>query len=144
MKSIKPIHIILLTLLLIFLLMQVFTVEHTNPPVKGEPEWDSPQTRELALRACYDCHSNETHWTWYSYVAPASWLIASDVQEGREHMNFSEPPFGEADEAAEEVREGEMPINSYIWLHPEAKLSDQEKTQLIEGFKATFGGEEGK
>jgi len=62
---------------------------HTNPPVTGDPQWDSPQTRELAKRACFDCHSNETVWPWYSNIAPVSWLIQHDVDEGRSRMNFS-------------------------------------------------------
>jgi hypothetical protein len=56
---------------------------HTNPPVTGEPAWDSPKTRELAVRACYDCHSNQTVWPWYSHIAPISWLVQQDVDEGR-------------------------------------------------------------
>jgi hypothetical protein len=64
--------------------------DHTNPPVMQEPQWDTMQTRPLAKRACFDCHSNETVWPWYSNIAPASWLIYRDVAEGREHFNFSE------------------------------------------------------
>jgi hypothetical protein len=52
---------------------------HSNPPVVSEPAWDSPRARELAVRACFDCHSNETVWPWYSNIAPVSWLIQSDV-----------------------------------------------------------------
>src|SRR5690348_18457917 len=63
---------------------------HTNPPVAQEPTWDSPQTRDLAVRACFDCHSNETVWPWYSNIAPLSWLIQHDVDEGRQNLNFSD------------------------------------------------------
>jgi hypothetical protein len=56
---------------------------HTNPSVVAEPQWDTPQTRELTARACYDCHSNATVWRWYSSIAPASWLIQHDVEDGR-------------------------------------------------------------
>ncbi len=63
---------------------------HTNPPVAAEPAWASAQTRALAVRACFDCHSNETTWPWYSNVAPVSWLIQRDVDEGRRRLNFSE------------------------------------------------------
>jgi hypothetical protein len=55
---------------------------HSNPPVTKEPAWDSSRTRELAKRACFDCHSNETTWPWYSNVAPESWLIQRDVDAG--------------------------------------------------------------
>ena len=63
---------------------------HDNPPVTAEPQWDSPETQALVKRACYDCHSNETKWPWYSNVAPVSWLVQNDVNEGREHVNLTE------------------------------------------------------
>ena len=79
----------------------------TNPTVVEEPQWDSPMTRELASRACFDCHSNETEWPVYSRIAPVSWLVARDVQEGRAVLNFSEwqRPQEEAGEAAKTVTE---------------------------------------
>jgi mono/diheme cytochrome c family protein len=113
---------------------------HTNPPVVTEPQWDSPRTRELFTRACADCHSNATVWPWYSNVAPVSWLVQRDVDEGREKFNIS-TGSGEADEAAEKVVEGEMPPAQYPWLHPAANLSTSEKQELIQGLLATFGGE---
>jgi hypothetical protein len=115
---------------------------HTNPPVTGEPPWDSPATRELAKRACFDCHSNETAWPWYSHVAPISWLVQRDVDEGRRKLNFSQwdKPQKEADEAAKAVREGEMPLWIYLPTHPEARLTDAEKQALINGLEATVGG----
>jgi len=116
--------------------------DHSNPPVSAEPAWDSPATRELAKRACFDCHSNETAWPWYSHVAPVSWLVQRDVDEGRSKLNFSEwnRPQDEADEAAEQVREGEMPMWIYLPTHPDARLSDADKQALIQGLEATFGG----
>ena len=113
---------------------------HTNPPVTGEPEWDSPRTRELARRACFDCHSNQTRWPWYSNIAPVSWLIQSDVDRGRAEMNFSEfdRPQEEADEAAELVRSKEMPLPFYVPFHGEAKLTDAEREALAAGLEATF------
>ncbi|MCA8913433.1 MAG: heme-binding domain-containing protein [Planctomycetes bacterium] len=114
---------------------------HDNPPVTAEPQWDSPETQALVKRACYDCHSNETKWPWYSNVAPVSWLVQNDVNEGREHLNFSEWDRRQkhADDAAEEVRDGEMPLWVYLPAHPEARLTDAEKQQLITGLEATFG-----
>lgn len=117
---------------------------HTNPPVLSEPGWDSPQTRELARRACFDCHSNQTVWPWYSQIAPMSWLIQKDVDEGREKMNFSE--WGraggergqETDEIGEVIREGKMPPSSYLLLHPNARLSQAEKEALIRGLESSL------
>jgi len=111
---------------------------HTNPPVTAEPAWDSPQTRALAARACFDCHSNETVWPWYSNVAPVSWLVQRDVDEGRERINFSE--WGNARESrdmARAVSSGSMPPWFYVIQHPSANLSAAEKTQLEAGLTAT-------
>ncbi|WP_345970223.1 heme-binding domain-containing protein [Sulfurimonas sp. HSL1-6] len=121
-----------------------FGHDHTNPPVMAEPAWDTPQTRTLFMRACADCHSNETVWPWYSHVAPVSWLVAHDVEEGREHFNVSlwgVQKKNDGDEAAEEVEENEMPPLVYLPTHPEARLTPEEKTALIAGLKATFGTE---
>ena len=112
---------------------------HRNPPVLQEPRWDSPQTRALAVRACFDCHSNETKWRWYSKIAPVSWLIQSDVDSGRGTLNFSEwnrPQ--EAGDASEAVRGGGMPPWYYVIMHANAKLSASEKDALARGLQATF------
>jgi glutaredoxin len=74
----------------LLILIQFIPVAHTNPPVTREIQWDSLQTRALAQRACFDCHSNETVWPWYAYVAPVSWRIANHVYDGRRRLNFSE------------------------------------------------------
>lgn len=115
--------------------------DHSNPPVVAEPRWDSTATRALAKRACFDCHSNETTWPWYSNVAPVSWLVQNHVDEGRRELNFSEWATAnkEADEAAKTVREGEMPPRSYLIAHPEARLTDAERAQLARGLDATIG-----
>ncbi len=116
---------------------------HDNPAVVAEPAWDSVATRQLAERACFDCHSNQTTWPWYSNVAPMSWLVQNHVDEGRRELNFSEwsRAFGEAGEASEVVREGEMPPRSYTLLHPEAKLTAAEREQLARGLDASLGRE---
>jgi len=120
--------------------------DHTSPPVTGEPRWDSPQTEALAAGACFDCHSNETMWPWYASIAPASWLVYRDVAEGRDHLNFSEWPAVGGDgggggglmtRAAEMVSEGEMPPLQYRLAHRAARLSDAQKRQLIDGFRAS-------
>lgn len=118
---------------------------HENPPVAAEPAWDGPRTEELVRGACYDCHSNETRWPWYAHVAPASWLLQRDVDEGRATMNFSEWRY-EPEEAAfvavaieQVVRDGEMPPPQYRLLHGDARLSEQEKDELIAGVRASLG-----
>lgn len=117
--------------------------DHANPPVTGGPPWDTPRTRELAERACYDCHSHETTWPAYASVAPFSWLVQRHVEEGRGELNFSTAdPGHEAHEAAEVVADGEMPPGYYTLLHPTARLSEAERGELEAGLRATFGEDE--
>jgi hypothetical protein len=114
---------------------------HENPKVGKEPAWDTPRTRELAARACFDCHSHETKWPWYSQVAPTSWFVTHHVEDGRRHLDFSAWDHRQkhADECGEAVTKGWMPLDSYLWLHPEARLSDAEKAELAAGFTRMFG-----
>ena len=116
--------------------------DHTNPPVTAEPQWNSQQTRDLATRACYDCHSNQTTWPWYSNIAPLSWLIQHDVEEGRSRLNFTEwnQPQREVENAARQVQRGAMPQWYYVLLHPTANLTPPEKQTLIEGLQTSLGG----
>jgi hypothetical protein len=115
---------------------------HANPAVKGEPTWDSPRTRELAVRACFACHSNQVEWPWYSNVAPLSWLVQRDVEQGRRKVNFSEfdRPQRDARNAAEQVQKGAMPQPYYVALHPQANLNPAEREELIQGLQLTLGG----
>jgi len=126
-----------------FVLIQLIPYgrSHSNPPVLKEPTWDRPETRLLAQRACFDCHSNETFWPWYSNIAPISWLAQRDVDDGRRHLNFSEWGVGrrEVREVGETILEGKMPPPYYVLLHPQAKLSAQEQNALINGLIASFG-----
>ena len=116
---------------------------HTNPPVTAEPRWDNPRTRALAVRACFDCHSNETVWRWYSHVAPMSWLVQRDVEVGRRELNYSEWDRGqrEAHESGKSVRKGEMPPWFYAIPGTSASLTAEERAALIAGLEATFGTE---
>lgn len=115
--------------------IQFIPVERTNPPVPSEI--DAPANiKAIFKKACYDCHSNETNWAWYTKVAPASFLAVKDVEDGRKHLNFSE--WGNytnktkkiMDEIWEEVREEQMPPWQYRILHSEAKLSQEEKDAI--------------
>lgn len=119
--------------------------DYTNPPVVKEPQWDSMQTKVLFDKACANCHSNKTTYPWYSKVAPISWLVAFDVEEGRDHLNVSMwgvQKRNKGDEAAKEVKGGDMPPFYYLPTHPEAKLTQAETQQLILGLEKTFGSEE--
>jgi hypothetical protein len=115
---------------------------HPSPPGRVEPPWDTAATRALAVRACYDCHSNETVWPWYSHLAPISWLVQRDVDEGRRKLNFSEwdRPQKEARESAKQVRKGEMPPWYYTPLHPAGRLTAPETGALISGLELSLGG----
>jgi hypothetical protein len=138
MKKIGRLILVLVAVLIaLFLILQIVPIgkNHTNPAVVSEPNWDSPATRDLAKRACFDCHSNETTWPWYSYVAPVSWLVYNDVMEGRSIMNFSDWGASSrlAGDLVEEIQSGGMPPSFYLPMHPSAKLSSSEKQQLIDG-----------
>lgn len=131
-----------LTILLLVALVgiQFVPVDRRNPPVDPSLQVTAPQDLLAVLkRSCWDCHSHETVWPWYSYVAPASWFVADHVHEGREQMNFStwldEYPddVDQEDARAEcwdEVKKGKMPLRSYLILHPDAELSDADKALL--------------
>lgn len=118
--------------------MQLVPVERSNPTGSARIAWDSPATEALARRACMDCHSNETVWPGYARVAPVSWFVANHVNEGRREMNFSTGHEIEIDECTREMQRGTMPMASYTWLHPEAKLSATEQQALIAGLRRTF------
>lgn len=113
---------------------------HTNPATSAEPSWSSPQTRALAKRACFDCHSNLTTWPWYSNVAPVSWLVYRDVADGRSAVNFSawNKPQDGAGDVVEALVSGSMPPWYYTLMHPKAKLSKVEKQALVNGLVATL------
>ena len=143
MFHLRSVAIGIAVLIGLFVLMQLvpYGRAHTNPPSGAEPKWDSPQTRELTVRACFDCHSNQTEWPWYSNVAPLSWLIQRDVDEGRSKMNLTDwgRPQREVEEAARDVRDGKMPQWYYLILHPSANLTSDEKAALMQGLQKTLG-----
>jgi cytochrome c551/c552 len=116
--------------------IQVPQCERTNPPVTGPAALPAP-VEAVLRRACYDCHSNETVWPWYSRLAPVSWLLHRDVVEGRRHLNFSEWDKVAAERRARKLRDlghevesGDMPPWFYLPMHPNARLSDADKQML--------------
>ena len=143
-SAVKIILLVVVIGLVLFGLAQLVPVTRTNPPVVTQVTWDSPQTEALFKRACADCHSNETVWPWYAYVAPVSWLVAHDVDEGRASLNISEldpgsPEYREMiEEVSEVVLEGEMPKPIYFPTHPEARLTPEETQALAAGLQATL------
>jgi len=134
---------VLAVLAVLFGLMQLvpYGRTHSNPRAIVEPKWDSPRTRELAVRACFNCHSNETKWPWYADVAPMSWVVQRDVESAREILNLSEwnRTYDLASESGPSVIRRDMPPYKYRMAHPEADLSDDEKIELARGLNATFG-----
>ena len=131
-------------LIVAFIVIQLvpYGREHSNPAVVAEPSWDSPQTRETFFMLCADCHSNETKWPFYSNIAPVSWLVQADVDEGRDHFNVSmwnTRSVNKGDEAAGKYKEGEMPPWIYQLPRPQTRLSDADKVAFIKGLTKTFG-----
>ena len=138
----------LAAVLLAFAAIQLIPVDRSNPPVEEEvPAPDD--VRAVLRRACYDCHSNETVWPWYSRIAPVSWIIAHDVEEGREALNFStwnrigtKAQLEAMHESWEEAAEGEMPPWFYLPPHPDARLSPED-LRLLRAWSLSAGRGEG-
>ncbi len=138
---------ILLGVLLGFVVMQFVRMDHTNPPVDKEKDFYAQsaipmEIRSMIKNSCYDCHSHETTYPWYSEVAPVSWFVNHHVEEGREELNFSqwtdyssERQAHKLEECAEEIEEGEMPLSAYVLFHNEAKLSHEDGEKLMNWMK---------
>jgi hypothetical protein len=139
-------RMILLVAVGVLVAVQFVPYRVDNPSARDEPKWDSTRTRELAMRSCGDCHSNETKVAWFEQVAPLHWYIANHVKEGRAALNFSEwhTAAGEkAREAGEPAKEGSMPPGYYSWfgLHSDAKLSPAEVNELVTGLEKTIAAD---
>ena len=128
--------------------IQFVPVERDNPPV-GKVIQAPDDVMAVLKESCWDCHSNETKWPWYSRIAPFSWEIAEEVEHGRKELNFS--TFGsyspgkkahKIEEMWEEVEEGEMPPSKYLLLHSDAKLTDSDRNILKAWAMANGGGDE--
>lgn len=142
-----PYKKILLALFAILLLMQFYRIDKTNPPVDASKDFIKSQNVPASMatmikNACYDCHSHETKYPWYTNVMPFSWWIKGHIDHGREKLNFSEWTDYASDdkihnlkEAAETLVETRMPLASYLIGHPEARISKEERKQLAEWFE---------
>jgi len=138
---------ILIILAVLFVAIQFIPVDRSNPPVTAE--LDAPSDITAVLRtSCYDCHSNETNWPWYAYVAPVSFLVAGDVNDGRKRLNFSEwdkYDIQKREKKLEEIVElaelGEMPLSIYTLVHPNAKL-DPLRVKILKDWVNKKGGME--
>ncbi|MFH0908727.1 MAG: heme-binding domain-containing protein [bacterium] len=127
-------------------LIQFVPVARTNPPVTGDIPAPA-DAKAVIRRACYDCHSNESKWPWYSHVAPVSWLVTHDVNEARRKMNFSEWNKLSADKQArnlrnalEEIEGKDMPPKIYVPMHPDARLGDADMAILHAWITSTAPG----
>ena len=109
-----------------------------NPPV-GQEVPANVEVRGILRTSCYDCHSNETNWPWYSHVVPSKWFVRKHVVEGRRQLNFStwgqyspERAANKMEEVVERIEEGAMPMSSYLRLHGEAVLSKAQQQALLD------------
>jgi hypothetical protein len=140
----KVVKWVIITLGILFVLIQVVRPAKTNPPIDQSKTLQAtaqvpPAVAAILDRACYDCHSSRTTWPWYSNVAPISWFLVDHVNEGRQEMSFSEwatyPTQKQGrrlNGICKEVKSGDMPLSSYLILHPEAKLSDADRQTLCD------------
>lgn len=132
-----------MTALVVFALLQLTNLGRTNPAVTVGHDLLSganpppPEVANMLRTACYDCHSYETRWPWYGHVAPVSWWLQSHIEDARDVLNFSEWPHNDAQKAArklnhigDSVRDGDMPLPSYLKIHKEARLTDEQRTAL--------------
>jgi hypothetical protein len=134
----NKLKILFILMALILIAIQFIPVNRTNPPVTAG--LDAPmEVITVFKKSCYNCHSNETVWPWYSNIAPISWLISSDVKDGRSHLNFSKwGEFSRKDIVKmkegiwEEIEKGKMPLSKYIFMHPEAELNQKEMDLIKE------------
>src|ERR1035438_2876659 len=139
----KKLKWIYAALVAIFALLQLTNPARTNPPVTPGHDLMAtnappPQIAALLHAACYDCHSYETKWPWYSRVAPGSWLVVSDVNEGRRALKFSDWPEDseraakKLERMSEELDYKDMPPAKYTIIHADARITDDQRKALIQ------------
>lgn len=144
----KKFKIVLLVLVGIFLIIQVIPSNRpANEPVAGVDffqQYAVPERVETIIRtSCFDCHSQEVSYPWYSYVAPVSWLVSRDVRFGRANLDFSrwheldkKDKIKLAGEIGEEVEQGLMPMPIYLVMHSDATLSPEDQQLILEWSEA--------
>jgi len=140
----RKIKWLFVALVVSFALLQLTNPARTNPAVISDLMTTSapPQVAAMLHAACYDCHSSETRWPWYSHIAPMSWLIASDVKEGREHLNLSNWPNDpkraakRLENMSDEIGSGEMPLKKYTRIHADARLTESQRKELTDWLDA--------
>jgi hypothetical protein len=129
----------------VFLLLQLVQPARTNAPVTNDflkATGAPPEVAGMFRAACYDCHSEETRWPWYSYMAPISWQIAQDVNEGRRHVNFSDWPTKtelarkKIENMSDEIDDGDMPLKKYTLIHKDARLTADQRDELTQWLDA--------
>lgn len=132
---------------LLFALIQLIPIDRTNLPLEGKHNFvevmNTPiEVRQLLKTSCYDCHSNETVYPSYAYVAPISWSVKHHINKGRRHLNFSEWGIynrelkeGMLKNAIGDLEENRMPLAGYVAQHPEARLTKAQKKLLIDYFQ---------
>lgn len=138
---------ILIIVLVGFIILQFFPIDKTNPPVNTGMDFlriknTTPEIAKMINTSCYDCHSNETRYPWYASISPSSWFVKNHIDEGRKHLNFSifatyEPArqIHKMEECVEMIEKKEMPLESYYIGHQDAKLTDEQRKQLVAFFK---------
>jgi hypothetical protein len=138
---------VVIVLVVLFIGAQVYRPSLTNPPVDesksiGATTHMTPEVAAILERSCKDCHSSKTEWPWYSNVSPVSWYLKNHIDDGRRALSLSD--WGtyaqrkretKLHEICEQVEAGQMPIKSYLLLHPSAKLSDDDRRVLCEWAK---------
>jgi hypothetical protein len=134
--------------ILLFLLAALVIIQFIHPKKNRSEEAQSnylgnafpipPNVKTILAKACNDCHSNNTRYPWYSYLQPVDWWLDKHVRDGKKHLNLDEYThrnlryqYHKLEEIAEQVKDGEMPLESYTLMHKAAKLSEQEKNTII-------------
>ena len=133
----KNAKVVLLVVAAVLIICQFIRIDKTNPPVLSDIPTDS-SVKSILKQSCYDCHSNETKWPWYSNVAPVSWLLSNDVNGARKHLNFSEwgsynpeKQLSKLDDIRDQIRQGDMPLWYYSLMHPSARIKQNEREKIL-------------